>query len=159
MAKSARRKRNSLYAIMMLTGWSFSPSSILQANEKVMSLCVLQEKAMEGDSVEAIVAGVFFDGIDVGPLEDTACPANATWVELALQTDRNRRKLRSLLERYKQAYVVFEGEFYGHPVPDPKLPDAIREVYHPGWGHLAAFRTKLVVHSIRSVSRAPAKVM
>src|SRR6266576_3015450 len=28
---------------------------------------------------------------------------------------------------------VFEGALYGPPLPDPKLPDAIRKVYHPGW--------------------------
>jgi len=45
---------------------------------------------------------------------------------------------------------VFEGALYGPPLPDPKLPDAIRKVYHPGWGHLGAFQTKLDVHTIRT---------
>jgi len=44
--------------------------------------------------------------------------------------------------------VVFEGEFYGPPEPDPKLPESIRKVYHPGGGHLGSFKTKLVVSVI-----------
>lgn len=159
LAKRTWRRRNPLCAIFLLTGWFVSGPSTLHANEKVASLCALQDKATEGDHITAQVAGVYFSGPDMGPVEDATCPANATWVELALQTELNNKKLRRLLERYGRAYVVFEGEFFGPPVPDPKLPDAIRKVYHPGWGHLGAFRTKLVVHSIRSVSRAPAKAM
>lgn len=159
LAKRAWRKRNSLCLAGLLTGWFVSGPSTLHANEKVASLCALQDKAAEGDHITAQVAGVYFSGLDMGPLEDATCPANATWVELALQTELNKKKLRQLLERYGRAYVVFEGEFYGPPVPDAKLPDAIRKEYHPGWGHLGAFRTKLVVHSIRTVSRAPAKAM
>jgi hypothetical protein len=30
------------------------------------------------------------------------------------------------------ALVVFEGEFYGPRVSDPKLPEAIRKNYRPG---------------------------
>jgi hypothetical protein len=52
--------------------------------------------------------------------------------------------------------VVVEGEFYGPPLADPKLPEAVKKDYHPGWGHLAAFKTKLVVHVIHDVKPAPA---
>ena len=159
LAKRTWRKRSFLCALGLLTGWFISGPSTLHSNGIVASLCALQDKATEGDHITAQVAGVYFSGIDMGPLEDTTCPANATWVELALQTEVNKKKLRRLLERYGRARVVFEGEFYGPPAPDPKLPDAIRKAYHPGWGHLGAFRTKLVVHSIRSVSRAPARAM
>jgi hypothetical protein len=51
--------------------------------------------------------------------------------------------------------VVFEGEFYGPRVPDPKLPEAIRKNYHPGWDHNNASMTKLVVHTIQSVEPLP----
>ncbi len=48
---------------------------------------------------------------------------------------------------------VFEGEFYGPPKPDPKLPEDIRRVYRPGWDSGAM--TKIVVHEIISVKSAP----
>jgi hypothetical protein len=51
--------------------------------------------------------------------------------------------------------VVFEGEFYGPQVPDPKLPEAIRKNYHPGWDHMNASMTKMVVHTIQSVEPLP----
>jgi hypothetical protein len=157
-AKRTWQKRRCLCAVGLLSGCFVLGPSTLHANEKVASLCALQDNAKEGERVTAQVAGVYFSGLDMGPLEDANCPANATWVELALQSEVNKKKLRGLLERYGRAYVVFDGEFYGPPVPDPKLPEAIRKAYHPGWGHLASFRTKLVVHSIRVVERAPAEV-
>jgi hypothetical protein len=40
-------------------------------------------------------------------------------------------------------------------MPDPKLPEAILKNYHPGWGYLGAFKTRLVVHAIREVAVAP----
>jgi hypothetical protein len=92
----------------------------------------------------------------MGILEDTVCPDRSIWVELALSSDRNKKKLKNLMDGPGKAYVVFEGELYGPPVPDPKLPEAIRNASHPGWGHMGAFRTRLVVHVIREVSVAPA---
>ena len=39
--------------------------------------------------------------------------------------------LRSMLDTAGKADVVFEGEFYGPGVPDPKLPEAIKKSYQP----------------------------
>ena len=72
-----------------------------------------------------------------------------------MRSKENKNKLRELLSRSRRAYVEVEGEFYGPPLPDPKLPEAIKKDYHPGWGHLAAFKTKLVVHAIRDVKAVP----
>lgn len=74
-----------------------------------------------------------------------------------MRSEENKEELRKLLDRSRRAYVVVEGEFYGPPLPDPKLPEGIKKDYHPGWGHLAAFKTKLVVHVIRDVKPAPAR--
>ena len=103
----------------------------------------------------ALLRSVFSEGQDVGTLVDAACPKEGTWVELALRSNQNKAKLRKLLERSHRAFVVVEGEFYGAPQPDPKLPEPIRKSYHAGWGHLAAFKTKLVVHALRDVKPAP----
>jgi hypothetical protein len=126
-----------------------------QSEPKSTSLCVLQEKVTEGNRATVRVSGVFSEGLEVGTLEDAACPAEVTWVELALENSTNKEKLRRLLDRSHRAYLVVEGEFYGPPLPDPKLAEAIRKTYHPGWGHLAAFKTKLVVHAIRDVKVVP----
>jgi len=138
------------FAACWVTGMCFANA------EQKESLCVLQAKVTEGAHVRVQVGGVFSIGLENGTLEDPVCPAQATWVELGLQSERNKEKLRRLLERSGRAYVVLEGEFYGPGVADPKLPEAIRKSYHPGWGHLAAFRTKMVVRTIRSVRAVPA---
>jgi hypothetical protein len=91
----------------------------------------------------------------MGFLEDSSCLTEGTWVELDLRSERNKQKLRRLLNHSRRAYGVVEGEFYGPPLPDPKLPEAIKRDYHPGWGHIGAFKTKLVVHVIRDVKPAP----
>jgi len=73
-------------------------------------------------------------------------------VELDLRSMQNREKLRRTLDRSRAAYVVLDGELYGPQLPDPKLPDAIRKIYHPVWGP-GNFKTKLVVHTILRVAK------
>lgn len=139
-----------LIAICFSTG-----TSLPQSKRNVSSLCDPQEKAAEGEHMPLVVSGIYSQGLDLGPLDDPACLTQSTWVELALKSNHNKEKLRKLLDQSGRAYVVFEGEFYGPPLPDPKLPEAIRKNYHPGWGHLGAFKTKLVVSAIREVKPAP----
>lgn len=118
------------------------------------SLCDLQRTVKQGEQLHIRVSGIYSDGFEMGVLTDSACPSEHTWVELDLQSITNKAKLRSMLDRTGQANVVFEGEFYGPGLPDPKLPESIKKSYQPGWGHLGAFRTKLIVHTIQSVKRA-----
>jgi len=143
-----------LLAMYFFAGVCFGQSAT--KSPKATSLCSLQEKVADGNHETVLVSGIFSEGLELGILEDANCPGNATWVELALRSQQNKEKLRKLLERSRRAYVVVEGEFYGPPLPDPKLPDAVRKQYHPGWGHLAAFRTKLVVRKIRDVKATAA---
>ena len=76
-------------------------------------------------------------GAAMGTLSDSACPKETAWIEIALESPTNRKKLNTILDKSNRAHVVFEGELYGPRLPDPKLPEAIRKDYHPGWGHLA----------------------
>jgi len=115
------------------------------------SLCSLQQNVGQGNHERVRVAGLYGPGLDRTTLEDPVCSGKSTWIELDLQSKRNREKLRRLLQHSKPVYVVLDGDFYGPPMPDPKLPKAILKSYRPGWGHLAAFPTKLVVHAIREV--------
>lgn len=114
------------------------------------SLCSLQANVDEGNHVTVRVSGVFSMGI----LQDSGCPKETTWVELDLTSRKNWKKLQGILEDSpkREAIVVFDGEFYGPPLPDPKLPENIKKSYHPNWGHLNCCRTKLVVRVIRDVT-------
>lgn len=142
-----------LFSMSFFAGGCFGQSALKES--ETASLCSLQQKVTEGNHETVQVSGIFSEGLERGTLEDAACPKESTWVELDLRSKQNKEKLRKLLGRSRRAYVVVEGEFYGPPLPDSKLPYAIRNSYHPGWGHLAAFKTKLVVHSIRDVKAAP----
>ena len=144
-----------LFSLCCLADFSFGQSA--PANTEVTSLCSLQSTVAEGKHKTVRVSGVYGPSLNYTVLEDPACPNETTWVELGLRTNRNRAKLRRMLDHSRRAYVELDGEFYGPPVPDPKLPESIRKSYHPGWGHLAAFRTKLIVHAIRAVEAAPTK--
>jgi hypothetical protein len=116
------------------------------------SLCGLEESVAQGDHVKVKVSGVYTSGMDQGVLEDSCCPGHSSWVELALQSSRNKDKLKKLIDAAGKARVVFDGEFYGPPKVGEKLPEPIRKAYHPGWGHLAAFKSKIVVHAILEVA-------
>jgi hypothetical protein len=149
---------------ILFTTWLFAAASLAQttapqAGLNTASLCDLQKRVADGEHETVRVSGVYGPGLDHTVLQDPSCPAEGTWIELGLRSDHNEQKLRRLLNRSRQAYVVVEGEFYGPPLPDPKLPEAIKKDYHPGWGHLSAFKTKLVVHMIREVKPASASTM
>jgi hypothetical protein len=130
-----------------------------QSKQEIKTLCDLQSSIDQGEHVNVLVSGTYVSGYENSSLHDPACPNGDTWVDFALQSKQNDKELDNILGRSQglggQAYVIFEGEFYGPPVPDPKLPEAIRKSYHPGWGHLAGFRTQLVVHVIRDVRALP----
>jgi TonB family protein len=111
----------------------------------------LQRIAKQGEQRSVQVGGIYITGFEGSVLADAACPDQSTWVELDLKSTANKEQLRSMLDAAGKADVVFEGEFYGPGMPSPNLPEAIRKSYQPGWGHLGAFKTKLVVHAIQSV--------
>jgi hypothetical protein len=136
--------------VWVLIGVSAQISSAESAPSKV-SLCDLQRGAKEGAQRSVQVAGVYSYGLEMGVLTDPACPSQHTWVELDLRSTGNKEVLRLILDSKGRADVVFEGEFFGPARPDPNLPEAIRKSDHSGWGHLGAFKTKLVVHVIRRV--------
>ena len=119
-------------------------------------LCDLQRTAKQGEQRSVQVGGIYITGFEGSVLTDAACPDQSTWVELDLKSTANKEQLRSMLDTAGKADVVFEGEFYGPGMPSPNLPEAIRKSYQPGWGHLGAFKTKLVVHAIQSVKPVPA---
>jgi hypothetical protein len=123
------------------------------------SLCSLKEKVTQGEHVAVQVSGVYSAGPENSTLDDPACPIapyQSTWVEFELSAKRNDKKLRELLEHSDRVYLAVEGEFYGPPLPDPKLPETLQKGFAPHWGHLGCCRTKLVVHAILEVKAVPA---
>lgn len=150
-----KAQRKILWLLPLLLGVNVRVCIAAPTLEKV-PLCDLQRTAKQGEQRSVRVEGIYSDGFEMGVLTDAACPSERTWVELDLQSTVNKEMLRSMLDTAVKAEVVFDGEFYGPGVPDPKLPEAIRKSYQPGWGHLGAFKTKLVVHAIQSVESVPA---
>lgn len=121
------------------------------------SLCSLQEKVAQGEHIHVRLSGVYSAGPENSTLDDPTCPVTpyqSTWVVLDLQTKRNDKKLRELLGHSQRVYLATEGEFYGPPLPDPKLPETLQKGFPPHWGHLGCCRTKLVVHKILDVKPA-----
>jgi hypothetical protein len=115
------------------------------------SLCDLQRSIKAGETRSVRVDGIYSDGFEMGVLTNAGCSSQRTWVELDLRSVSNKEVLKSTLDSKGHANVTLEGEFFGPALPDQKLPEPVRKSYHPGWGHLGAFSTKLVVHFIRSV--------
>lgn len=148
--------RNILWLLPLLLGANIQASTAPPTPEKV-PLCDLQRMAKQGEHRSVQVGGIYISGFEGSVLADPTCPDQSTWVEFDLQSATNKEQLRSMLYTARKAEVVFEGEFYGPGVPDPKLPEVIKKSYQPGWGHLGAFRTKLVVHAIQSVKPVPAE--
>ena len=128
-------------------------------------LCELQTQAAQGEHRTVRVEGVFLAGLEGQYLVTSDCSGRSTSIEFALKSHHLWKQLVEMSNGTTTkkhvsgdgdaVLVVFEGEFYGPQVPDPKLPEAIRKVYHPGWDHNNASMTKLVVHAIQSVEPLP----
>ena len=116
------------------------------------TLCALQTKVSEGTHTRVRTSGVYFDRLERRTIEDPKCAERATWVEFDLSSQENEAALRQSVNSTGTAKVVFEGDFYGPPQPDPKLPESMRKAFRPRWGHLGCCQTKLVVHSIKEVA-------
>lgn len=142
-----------LIAICLCAPTSFA--QLPSGNQKAESLCILQKNVVQGKHRTVHISGLYGPGLNHTVLEAPSCSAEGTWAELDLHSGRNKERLRKLLDKSRRAFVVVEGEFYGPPLPDPNLPEAIRKNFYPGWGHLAAFKTKIVVHAIVEVKPLP----
>lgn len=158
------RPRPSIFCLLtigLMTGPALaqSPSDL-----QIVPLCELQTKLTQGEHLNVRVEGVYLSGIDLHYLVTSDCSGRSTRIEFELRTHRLWKELVRLANRTNEkkhvsgdgdpVLVVFEGEFYGPPVPDPKLPEAFRKNYHPGWDMNAS--TKMVVHAIQKVQPLPA---
>ena len=134
-------------------------------DSQIVPLCELQTKLAQGEHRDTQVEGVYLSGLEGQYLVASGCSGRSTTIDFELRTHRLWKELVRLSNRTNRkkhvsgdsdlVLVVFEGEFYGPQVPDPKLPEAIRKNYHPGWDDMGSM-TKMVVHAIQRVQPLPA---
>ena len=135
------------------------------SESRLTPLCELQTKLAQGEHQSVRVEGVYLAGLEGQYLVTSNCSGRSTDVEFELTSHHLWKRLGRMSNKTNTekhvagngdpVLVVFEGEFYGPRIPDPKLPEAIRRNYHPGWDHNNAAMTKLVVHKIHSVELLP----
>jgi hypothetical protein len=128
-------------------------------------LCDLQTNVAQGDHQAVRVEGVYLAGLEGQYLVTSRCSGRSTSIEFELKSHHLWKQLvkisngtnakKHVSGEGAAVLVVFEGEFYGPQMPDPKLPEAIRKNYHPGWDHMNASMTKMVVYTIQSVKPLP----
>ena len=151
-----------LICIAVMPGRLIAQSS---SNLQPAPLCELQTKVSQGEHRTVRVEGVFLSGIEGQYLVTSGCLGKSTSVEFELRTHRLWKRLEQLSNRTNTKkhtvgdgdpiFVVFDGDFYGPRVPDPKLPENIRKIYRPGWDPMNASMTKIVVHAIQNVQPLP----
>jgi hypothetical protein len=147
-----------LLKLVGITIFSCELACLAQTADTVWSLCSLREKTAPGKHVKVLVRAILSIEPENSTLDDPECsvsPYSSTWVEFDLRSKSNERKLKDLLVHSQRVYLTSAGDFYGPPLPDPKLTEAIQKGFAPDWGHLGCCRTKLVVHAIREISPTP----
>lgn len=162
---SDRLKRNALGLLVVLLVSLLVKSANAQHDSTDSPLCELQEKMAQGEHQTVRVEGVYIAGLEGQYLVAAGCSGRSTDIEFALKSHRLWKRLVKISNQSNErkhisgggdpVLVVFKGEFYGPRVPDPKLPEAIRKNYHPGWDHNNASMTKLIVYAIDSVESLP----
>lgn len=141
-----------------------SPVAIEEA-----SLCSFLERIEPGEVLHVQVSGVYAVSYEEQVLFDPDQPQcdrdvqPVTWVELP-PSIQGRDELRTVLEESHRAQVTFQGLLYG---PGRLLPDDVHLPFAAAlaqrssnrrYGHMNAFRTKLVVESVQGVRPVPESV-
>ena len=160
------RQRLPVFCLLIIALMAGSVLAQSSSDSQLVPLCDLQTKLPQGEQKNVQVEGVYLSGLEGQYLVTSDCSSRSTFIEFELRTHRLWKQLVRLSNRTNTkrhisgdgdpVLVVFEGVFYGPRVPDPKLPEAIRKNYHPGWDHMNASMTKMVVHAIRRVQPLPA---
>lgn len=134
-----------------------------------MALCEALEGIGAGQRQTVVISGVYAVGDEASVLyspDQPTCMTNVqprTWVEFADGVGRTESLLRAL-KRSDRALVTFRAELHGPRAAGPD--DVTKPLYvaHAervriiGYGHLNAFRTKLVVLEVLSATDVPASI-
>ncbi len=156
---------SALAALMVLPGAPVRASDDKPGQAEV-KLCDALEAVGRGQRLAVRVSGIYVVSYERQMLydpEQRACPTAVqptTWVEFARSAGKNDALQRALGES-SRASVTFRGELYGPQVIGPddlSLPPLIayaKRAPVQGYGHLNAFRTKLVVEEVLSARAVP----
>lgn len=147
------------------TGLACTPAPGSPAGLPV-ALCEALQVVQPGDRIPVRLAGIYLVGYEhqffYDPKQPT-CEANiqpSTWVEFAPGAPRSE-DLERLIKQSGRAFVTFSGELYGPGAVRPDDPSLAANVALANrvaarrYGHLNAFRTKLVVHEVVSTAAVP----
>jgi Gram-negative bacterial TonB protein C-terminal len=141
-------------------------SSACGSVQSLASFCGALQTVEPGDRIPVCLTGIYLVGPEHQLFYDPkqpSCEANiqpSTWVEFGPGEPHNE-VLERLLKQSGRAFVTLLGELYG---PGPAGPDdsslapnvaLANRVEGRRYGHLNAFRTKLVVDKILSVAPVP----
>jgi len=135
-----------------------------------ITLCNALAAVNAGERMPVEIRGIYVVGAEHSVLYDPAeprCRMNvqpATWIEFAPDYQENET-LGRLLAQDGRAFVTFRGDLNGpgpaspdDPAVDAVLSGVKRRLSMRRYGHLSAFRTKLVVAEVRNVEAVPASV-
>lgn len=109
---------NGLCMFVLLCVALMAPQTIAQSNQSISSLCDLQSKMVQDEHRTVRVAGVYSARGEAQRLVSPDCSAQSTAIEFDLKSRRLRKRLVRMSNPSNQVQVIFEGEFYGPPVPD-----------------------------------------
>src|ERR1700732_4772771 len=139
-------------------------SSVLK--QPTTSLCAALQSVDRGHELPIVVSGIFAVGRESQFLWDQLQPSceedvqPSTSVEFSKDAE-DTTALGKLLEEDRRAYVTFEGTLFG-PAPlkpdDLRLGDRVSGNYRTRgttYGHMGAFRTKLVVTRVDAAAQVP----
>ena len=157
--------RKNLNVVAFITVIFLTAAHVMaQTSAPLSTLCDLQSNMAPGEHRTVRVEGVYLSGLESQDLMSPSCSKQSTAIEFKLKSHRLWKRLVQMSNKTNArkhvagdsdaVLVAFEGEFYGPPIADPKLPTAISQNYHSGWDYNSM--TKLVVHTIQSVEAAPA---
>lgn len=137
----ANKMRHTLRILCLFTICLVARQSAAQSRLPGVSLCDLQTRVAQGERWNIQVEGVYLNGSNAHYLVAPVCSGLGTRIEFELKTHRRWNRLVRKSRNSRQTLVVFDGEFYGPPISNPKQPEATQ--------------TRMVVYSILSVKALP----
>jgi hypothetical protein len=151
-------------AVFLAAGAGAAQNASSTPKQPATTLCAALTSVDRGQELPIVVSGIY--GYEAQILWDPRQPSceedvqPSTWVEFAKGVE-NTALLTKLMDEDRRAYVTLEGTLFG---PAPLHPDFLRladqlsasyRTEGTTYGHMNAFRTKLVVTRVDAAARVP----